>query len=826
MQNSSSASLVISNIGSISEELTLDHFGTNILFHTDRVKSDSDFSQLIEFSGIVSIRYPGGTVSEQFFDPSDPNSNVGYNYFDIANGSSEANAGRRDILPLSSYLDFIEQIDGVVTIVFPTFRYFDEDTRRIKNDAEAEIREFIVDLLSGVYGAFNGGNISIGNEWYQTNFDWDAGEFGRLQSDIARIISEAAQSLDMRETISILGQGGRNASQNETMARFFDHADAAHIDGVISHIYGTNSNGNALGIGGSIQGRLDDMMQIWEETVGENLQLAITEWNVGESGEETTQINGLMRSAPLLRMFAEMVQSDVDIAHIWSMQTRGPAGLSGREGTGADWSPTGYLYNMLFDGGVGAELIDTGSHFRLRDQSGEIIGYNYTFASEDEANIFLSSGVAQDHAISIDLSQIVQEANYVYATILTNAPGYSRTGYTTEAALRFITDLPTDEDLNIELGAYETIQITVGYNDGMDLRADNQVAINDQLIGSSHDDQIDGGMGNDTLQGQNGRDWLFGGEGNDIISGGTDNDTLEGGSGNDTLLGEHGRDILLGGDGEDWINGGAWHDTIHGGNGSDNLEGGTGNDSIEGAAGDDTLDGGDGNDTVDGGAGADVLIGGAGEDIIIAGRYESAVIGGAGRDTLVFRDLEDGVSIWTADGIIEIGNSQFVYEEIEVIQGTEYADQLTLMTSDGAFDLGAGIDNLTIFDGGNNTVEMGSGDDLVFDYGGRGNQVFGGAGNDTLFVSSDSGTYAGGLGNDEFYFFGQGSRTITYSPGDGEDLVSGFDTQRDQIVLDQSLKDQMSIAFRDEGTVINFSDGGSITILGDNMSATDVFEFV
>ncbi|MEO0402452.1 MAG: Hint domain-containing protein [Pseudomonadota bacterium] len=75
--------------------------------------------------------------------------------------------------------------------------------------------------------------------------------------------------------------------------------------------------------------------------------------------------------------------------------------------------------------------------------------------------------------------------------------------------------------------------------------------------------------------------------------------------------------VPAGVEGDDSIDGGAGNDTISGDGGDDTLIGGDDNDSVSGGTGDDSLTGDDGADTLEGGAGSDILEGGSGNDSIV-----------------------------------------------------------------------------------------------------------------------------------------------------------------------------------------------------------------
>lgn len=830
VSENNTVAFAIDNLGAASDTLGEEHFGTNMLFHADRTDEGSDFVNLIEDSGITSIRYPGGTIAEQFFDLTNPNQEVASDYFDARAGRSDI--GAREVLPLADYLEFVHGIDGQVTIVLPTFRYFDDATRTLSSNAEAEITQFVTALLNGEFGPLSDVNFELGNEWYQSNFDWTAAEFGQLQAELARIVAEASETLGMRGRVDIFAQGDADSQDNAVLASYFEGTYSAYLDGVLAHIYGTNSQGNTLGIGGAIQPRLDTMMQPWDSLSEAELLLAITEWNVGESGEDSTLINGLMRSAPLLRMFAELIQADVDVAHIWSLQTAGPAGLSGREGTGSDWSPTGYLYNMLIDAALGSNLVDTGTSFRLRDDTNAAFGYTYTFAQDGRTDIFLSSGVDYDVSVDLNLSALLADATHVYASILTSAPGTTGTEYHAIASLEFVTGLDellslgSTSDLSFDIGSFETVQLTVTYGTGIDLQADQQVAISDLLTGSQLGDTIDGGMGSDTLSGLGGRDSLVGGLGDDFIFGGHHNDTILGGQGDDSIEGGYGRDSLQGGEGNDTIYGGNWNDSIWGGSGSDSLTGDFGNDHIFGEDGDDLLFGGAGNDLLDGGAGRDAVFGGAGDDRIIVDREDSFVNGGDGVDTVSLATIDTRTTVWTGAGVFEFGVHNILFQEVETIETTEYADRISLNGNIQTILSLGGSDTLEMLGSENATVQLGNGDDATYAYGGLNNHVFGGNGEDYFFIGYGSNTFFGDAGNDTFVLFSSLGTVIGFNDGDGHDTIHNFLVGRDNLLLDADLHTNFIVEDTQGGSLIRFDDHNSISLPGVyDINLTDVFDY-
>jgi len=775
-----SVSVLVGFDGYDSEVLSSDHLGTNILFHSDRTHDGSDFDEVITGSGIRFIRYPGGTISEEYFDISNPDADVQFNILDTLSGAN--NVRERVVVPLSDFLAYSADIGANASIVLPTYRFFDPITGEVRPEAEAEIREFINDLLLGTYGSVDGLVLELGNEWYQHRFEWTTEQFGYLQATIASWIDDEARSLGMRDDITLLAQTGRSESENELLSSFFDSPGLATIDGVVTHLYGTNSSGDPMGIGSGINNRLDEINDIWSQVLGTDFELAVTEWNVGENGEDDTQINGLMRLAPLMRIYGEMLSNGVDLAMIWSAQTNGPAGLSSREGYGSDLSPTGYFYSMLAHSIDGMQLVDTGSDFRLRGASGSAVGYTYTFEEDGNLVSYFVSGIDEAISLEVDLSEYYVPGAYVYATILGAASGENGTEYWAEASIQHITniDLTTttaDEwQFLLQLDPYELVELHVVAGGGVTISGDSQNEISDTFDGSQYADHLSGDLGNDSISGGRGNDYLDGGDGNDFLSGQNDHDTLVGGSGNDTLVGGHGKDFLDGGYGDDLLDGGNWHDTLVGGEGTDTLLGGDGNDLL----------------SMTGGGLAD---------------------GGAGEDILSFLDATEGVSVWTSDGVVETSGGLAEFTGIEEFHGSRHDDVFSIISNDTRYLGGEGDDTFTLIAGLSNFVDMGDGDDFVFLYSNSNSLILGGSGDDLFHVYDSQNRLEGGAGDDTFALFNYGSDELVFSAGDGHDIVTGFEVGVDNIEFHGLDTANLQVSEANGDILLSFGTAGSILLV-------------
>ncbi|MFK7876684.1 MAG: hypothetical protein AB8B71_13040 [Paracoccaceae bacterium] len=228
---------------------------------------------------------------------------------------------------------------------------------------------------------------------------------------------------------------------------------------------------------------------------------------------------------------------------------------------------------------------------------------------------------------------------------------------------------------------------------------------NDTIIGSLLGDQITGGGGNDSALMGAGDDTYFYTSGNDTVSGQAGFDVIDFSASTvqvsvDTFLqkvfrlfsgdvlveladdierfvGSDLDDYLFGDDGNDDLFGGAGNDRFGGNGGADTLDGGTGDDLINAGAGDDVLTGGEGFDTINGEAGNDTYfyIGENSPEVGFQGGTDQ-FDGGADTDTMSFEGFGDSVHIRNASGdvIDRFGNALVVFDQVEVVIGTESSD--------------------------------------------------------------------------------------------------------------------------------------------------------
>lgn len=278
----------------------------------------------------------------------------------------------------------------------------------------------------------------------------------------------------------------------------------------------------------------------------------------------------------------------------------------------------------------------------------------------------------------------------------------------------------------------------------------------DAVTGSAQDDLIWGDAGNDRLNGNAGSDHLWGGEGNDTLSGDAGNDVLDGGAGNDTLLGGNGNDILDGGAGNDLLRG---NEHWGSGNNTYRFGKGDGQDVIQGYA-----------DNTTGKLNILEFKAGVLPSDVVAKRVSDPDYGGINALELSIAGSTDKV---TVTGFFMSDDPANIYnplQQVKFADGTTW-DLATLISK--AETGGAGDDSLV------GTVR----DDVLLGNAGK-DALFGQGGNDRLLGGEGDDTLNGGTGND----------TYRFGLGDGQDLISDYDSlsgNQDVVQLDGIASDQL-----------------------------------
>jgi Ca2+-binding RTX toxin-like protein len=696
---------------------------------------------------ISTLRFPGGALTENYF----ANSNVPFSIHQAVNYGSKSGISAKD------FIDFSAKHGNGMTQVIPTFRYL--GSNGLTESDRLEISSYVKSLLAAALA--KGVNVTafeLGNEYWNKmtvdgvkNVGMTAAEYGKIAADQAVVIqstidqfarenSRAINRSNDWESPKILLQIGAPWGDDDNISRMKAQVDSqaiinafttveqrSAIDGFVAHRYESTIDhvrDPFVMVKPLHFTSLSDMLHAegWKDY--NSMALAVSEWNLDQGSKET----GLRSFAMVVSLMGEMAALGVDSADFWSAAARSKFPLARFEG--GNYTPdakfagltfTGEAFRMMNESLQGKQVV------QLYDKSGgkllPLNGNKLDMASGDnlrtnieafsdgrELVLFVSNLSGQSDKVTLDLAGMIgKNAYHAWGSLVKSSSANLLDN--NAAPIIYNMNLNFEKGVlnNFELGAYETLRITItlgtggagvyGY-DGADVLDGSAYGDtisgrdgNDELNGVGGNDSIFGGQGNDKLIGGDGNDFLYGGDGADTLEGGAGNDRLFGGDGNDTaiylgnakvnvdigittiqntgagfdalisienVITGNGNDIvygndavnqLIGGNGNDNLHGRGGDDRLFGGVGYDTINGGQGNDALYGENGYDSLVGDMGNDTLEGGNGDDRLFGGDGQDLINGGAGTDVLFGGRGADVFVFAKLsgKDTISDFELD---------------------------------------------------------------------------------------------------------------------------------------------------------------------------------
>ncbi|NOX52000.1 MAG: hypothetical protein GXP16_15905 [Gammaproteobacteria bacterium] len=570
-------------------EITGNHFGANLLI-TDETFDDagSTLSANVSELGVTTLRYPGGSVTEQYFDIENP-----YNTQGTFQGNTE------NLVPLDTFFNEAAELGADVNIVVPTSGGFTEtaaqafisesygnrtiDPGYISATVEF-VRKAIVEAESkGV--SINA--IELGNEFWGSGL-MTASEYGKLAGTLAVAIqvmfddpgneisinpdivvqslsAAGAYSPNLTNTVYydsnnyvfkedpggatsyIIESQGTAAAQNQDIIDAIGNITgaASAIDGVTIHYYQSQGFDDPDGGTKNVDDNefVFDQLAAWKELIG-NIKSYITEWDTrmivgaNNSGVDDANNRGLQQASMLVEMFYEMVTHGVDSAQIWPLSFSGVQNTALTDWNGDDLSIAGEMFKMMSESLVGLTASLDWSIQGVID----IQGFSNVATNGDFGRLVLfaseRSGV-QANNVDLDLSSIPGTGEFFMTYTLLWDGGGTGGGQNADA----------EPVLTFSDGAMFTLdQVTI------DLEAWSIARVEITYVGDG-DDTIIGRGRNDVINSRKGADTIFGGAGNDQILGGNGNDNLYGNSGNDSLNGGNGSDsfFFVEGDGQDIV---------------------------------------------------------------------------------------------------------------------------------------------------------------------------------------------------------------------------------------------------------------------------------
>ncbi|WP_416881826.1 type I secretion protein [Marivita sp.] len=431
-------------------------FGANVLATRSTLEQGGDYDRLIEELGVGSFRYPGGSLTERYFDITDPNATI----------VADRDTGElREFIPLNEALNYAGEEGLSVTIVIPTRNLLSETTDangdRFAAIDEDALRGFVRDVVTGVHGTAEIEAFELGNEYWGSG-QMSSVEYGRLASEMAVIVNDELSlqnsdaeiivqsgtnfdfarlsddySADMSSADilaelnttynlnlgadSLYSSGAINWTHvaNEMILSEFDtEAERAAVDQVAVHVYSRGQVNE-----GQRSFFLNETDQTWGEQIPD-AQIAVTEWNTAgntDSLDRSTDF-GLFQSHEMINIMEEFMRFDVEQAHVWPLIQNTPNTLSVDDGQ-ADLTPGGAMFNMMQEAMPGKIALDltpeSGRDTEVQEDGISLHG----FWEPDELLFYIAATDAAGADTEVDFSGLISDAGRVEISILGVADG-------------------------------------------------------------------------------------------------------------------------------------------------------------------------------------------------------------------------------------------------------------------------------------------------------------------------------------------------------------------------------------------------------------------
>lgn len=492
------------HLSGLSQPIGAELFGANILAHRDSLDEEARLSTLVEDLGITAIRYPGGSLTEAYFDLTNP---------DVATVFHRDTGESRDFIAISDFFGFAQVHDLPVTLVIPTRDQLSGD-RDANGDRYAEVdeealRSFVHDTLTGVYGQAEIQAFEIGNEYWGSGL-MSAVEYGRVASEMARIVDDelaglsgghpeaaavvivaqmgtnfgasaldedyregapaaeiladlnARYDLDLDSEV-IRGNGDVNWIEvnNHIVMSYFDELpEIAAVDAIAGHIYSKEP---------AVDGQRGLMLDAIAETWGADprfadLETYVTEWNQsGQSGHfDRDEGYGLFQAHEMLNVTEEFARAGVDQAHVWPMLQNSDNALSMGH-SHDELSPAGRFYAMMSRELPGKTMLD----FNAADPSETEVQLPdvdlHGFYGDGEVTFYIASTAQEPAETLIDTAQLFDGVDSVSARRLGVEEGAAPGSNSAAAVLEQLDpeEVFSDGYISAELDPGEILEVTI-----------------------------------------------------------------------------------------------------------------------------------------------------------------------------------------------------------------------------------------------------------------------------------------------------------------------------------------------------------------------------
>jgi hypothetical protein len=513
------------NVKSIQGSINKDLFGANILAPRDRLGENGTYDNVVDNLGVETIRYPGGALTEFYFDLKNPN----------ANKVMHSETGEeKDFLPYNEFMNYAEQNEKSVTVVLPT-RHYLSDEEDINGDRYPDIernilKTFIRNTLDGKYGSPKIKAFEIGNEYWGSG-GMSSVEYGRVVDEMSVIIRDEINNHPEYSTkyfetdiLTQMGNNYGNARLTDFYSQFNSSEEALNaasddynvhldfdsyayndndvnwtkvankliinelsvdakdsIDGVVAHIYSKGSE-----YANSRCFDLNNLNSTWKEEMP-FLDTYVTEWNVSSStgrldpGEDY----GLKQAHEILNVAESMILNEVDTAHIWPVQQNTKTDLSYDEGE-TELTVAGEMFKMMSQSLPGKSILNISDKSgRETEYEGEVFDL-HTFVGKDEMVMYVASKSNETEVLDVDMNGLMESFSVDSIKKLGVAEGDSPTNALSKASIEQINpdEAIFENILETSLEPYEIIEVkfqNVDYSEQIDVLM-NQDNNDDNII--------------------------------------------------------------------------------------------------------------------------------------------------------------------------------------------------------------------------------------------------------------------------------------------------------------------------------------------------------
>ena len=552
------------------------HFGANIIAFRNDLTENGLLNQTLQALSPTSLRFPGGTVTE---DHLDPNSDFFTRIFEEETETTIRYPNGSEVATVRAAMKYASEHGMSLDFVLPTEHLLKggpTGSRVLDEGAIDILLEKIEGLIEGRYGDAKIGTFEIGNEYFVEN-RMSPAEYGMIANRITLELKDIyerhhnliANSNDWQAPkIAVQAGPGYLPHDNQIIIDSLSIEAKAEVDVVIGHYYPKTLDQVEK------MSNFFNNLHAWETTSGfNNVEITLSEWNIQNSEGSD---RGLLQASSLVAAFHEMCEQGVDAASIWGVQFRNPgtamsftrepiSGLENGQMPITYLTASGYIFQQMRSNLIGLKsLEDSGTEFISHSGGGEI-DVN-VFGNSNRSVLYISSRSNDVEFVNFDIDKYFSGNEYIQITRIISVDDPRTFGVDEsmhDSALARISvrglslnDLRESGQLTLQPG--EILQIEVFFEEGGRIiegfQALDAVPGNlygDHFVGTKFSDTISGFDGNDLLEGGGGSDRIYGGDGSDEIYGGLGQDKIYGGSRNDFLYGGDSSNTYFGGVGSD-----------------------------------------------------------------------------------------------------------------------------------------------------------------------------------------------------------------------------------------------------------------------------------